>query len=162
MNAVKPSHYYLAAGILAVSCITDMIDGKIARHFNMITTLGMALDPLADKATQFTLIICLAMRYPVLLYLVVLFVIKESFQLICGYFALRKGMMLEGALFAGKICTTILFISLILLVMLPELRYEYVKLITAVDAVFMLFSFVSYIFAYFGKHKKIHDISNNI
>ena len=162
LNAENTSHYYLSAGILAVSCITDLIDGKIARHFNMISTVGKILDPLADKATQFTLIVCLAMRYPVLLHLVVLFIIKESFQLICGCFALKKGMMLEGALFAGKICTTILFISLILLVMLPELRYEYVQLITLVDAVFMLISFISYFFAYFGKHKKIHDISNNL
>jgi cardiolipin synthase len=162
LNAKNTSHYYLSAGILAVSCITDLIDGKIARHFNMISTVGKILDPLADKATQFTLIICLAMRYPVLLYLVILFVIKESFQLICGCFALKKGKMLEGALFAGKICTTILFLSLIILVMLPELRYEYVTLITTVDAAFMLISFVSYIFAYFGKNKKIHDISDNI
>lgn len=162
LNAKDVSHYYLSAGILAVSCITDLIDGKIARHFNMISTVGKILDPLADKATQFTLIVCLAMRYPVLLHLVVLFVIKESFQLIAGGFALKKGMMLEGALFAGKICTTVLFVSLILLVMLPELPYEYVKLITLIDAVFMIISFVSYIFAYFGKHKKIQDISNNI
>ncbi len=161
LNAEDVSHYYLSAGILAVSCITDLIDGKIARHFNMISTVGKILDPLADKATQFTLIVCLAMRYPVLLHLVVLFVIKEGFQLIAGGFALKRGMMLEGALFAGKICTTILFVSLILLVMLPELPYQYVTLITTVDAVFMIISFVSYIFAYFGKHKKIHDITNN-
>lgn len=161
LNAEDISHYYLSAGILAVSCITDLIDGKIARHFNMISTVGKILDPLADKATQFTLIVCLAMRYPVLLYLVVLFVVKESFQLICGCFALKKGMMLDGALFAGKACTTILFISLILLVMLPELRYEYVELITTIDAVFMLISFISYIFAYFGRNKKIHDIVDN-
>ncbi len=162
LKAEDVSHYYLSAGILAVSCITDLIDGKIARHFNMISTVGKILDPLADKATQFTLIVCLAMRYPVLLNLVILFIFKEGFQLICGCFALKKGMMLDGALFAGKICTTILFISLILLVMLPELRYEYVQLITIIDAIFMTISFVSYVFAYFGKNKKIHDISNNI
>jgi cardiolipin synthase len=158
-NATEQSHYYLSAGILAVSCLTDLIDGKIARHFNMISTVGKILDPLADKATQFTLIICLAMRYPILTYLVLLFVVKESFQLIAGGCALKKGMMLDGALFAGKLCTTVLFVSLILLVMLPTLSYGAVVAIAAVDSVFMLFSFVQYIFAYFGKHKKIHDIT---
>ena len=58
LNATEPSHYYLSAGILAVSCLTDLIDGKIARRFNMSTTLGILLDPVADKATQFTLILC--------------------------------------------------------------------------------------------------------
>lgn len=160
LNAENASHYYLSAAILAVSCITDLIDGKIARHFNMISTVGKILDPFADKATQFTLIVCLALRYPVLMHLVVLFVIKEGFQLIAGGFALKKGMMLEGALLAGKICTTVLFISLIVLVMIPTLSYDVVTIITVVDAVFMIISFVQYILAYFGKNKKIYDISD--
>ena len=161
LNAENASHYYLSAGILAVSCMTDLIDGKIARHFNMISTLGKILDPLADKATQFTLILCLAMRYPVLLHLVALFVVKEGFQLIAGGVALRKGMMLEGALLAGKVCTTILFISLIVLVMIPQMPYEWVFAITVIDAIFMLISFAQYFLAYFGKNKKIHDIAEN-
>ena len=49
LNARESTDYYLAAGILAVSCLTDMIDGKIARKFNMHSILGQFLDPLADK-----------------------------------------------------------------------------------------------------------------
>lgn len=158
LNAKDANHYYLSAGILAVSCITDLIDGKIARRFNMISTVGKILDPLADKATQFALIVCLAMRYPMLRHLVVLFVIKESFQLIAGGFALKNGMMLDGALLAGKVCTTVLFVSLILLIMIPEMHPDIVTLITAIDILFMLVSFVNYILAYFGKNKKIHEI----
>lgn len=160
LNATSKSHYYAAAGILAVSCLTDLIDGKIARHFNMISNVGKVLDPLADKLTQFTLILCLTVRYPVLLFLVGLFVIKESFQLIAGGIALKKGKMLNGALMAGKICTTVLFISLIVLVMIPDIGDQTVIIITVVDAVFMLIAFIRYIFAYFGKHKMIHDITD--
>jgi cardiolipin synthase len=141
LNATDESHYYLSAGILAVSCMTDLIDGKVARHFNMISTVGKLLDPLADKATQFALIVCLAMRYPVLLHIMVLFVIKESFQLIACGFALRKGKMLDSALLPGKICTTVLFISLIALVMIPQMRYDIVTWVAAIDAIFMLISF---------------------
>jgi cardiolipin synthase len=159
LNATDVSHYYLSASILAVSCLTDLVDGKIARKFHMISTLGKILDPLADKATQFTLIVCLAMRYPVLIYLVMLFVLKEGFQLIAGGITLKKGMMLEGALLPGKICTTVLFVSLILMVMFPELNYRYVKIITAIDTLFMMIAFGSYIWAYFGNSKKIHDLS---
>ena len=82
MSIYLKENYYLAAAILVVSCLTDAVDGWIARRFNMISNLGKLLDPVADKATQFTLIICLALRYPILLYLVGLFVVKESFQLI--------------------------------------------------------------------------------
>ena len=63
LNARTKDDYFLAATSLAVSCLTDMIDGKIARRFNMITTVGKLLDPLADKLTQFALILCLSLRH---------------------------------------------------------------------------------------------------
>ena len=150
--------YVLAGAILAVSCLTDMIDGKIARHFNMISTVGKILDPLADKATQFALILCLAMKHPVLWCLVGLFVVKESFQLIAGLITLRKGRMLTGALITGKVCTTILFISLTLLILLPDIGKPAVDIITIVDAVFMLIAFADYIRAYFGHGNQVQDL----
>ena len=113
LSADEPLDYICAAGILTVSCLTDLIDGKIARHFNLITTVGKVLDPLADKATQFSLIICLTVRYPVLWSIVGLFVAKELFQLIAGSIRFKHGRILKGALLSGKICTTILFLSLI-------------------------------------------------
>lgn len=158
LNATNASDYYLAAAILAVSCLTDLIDGKIARHFNMITTIGKILDPLADKATQFSLIVCLSVKHPVLLYLIGLFVVKEGFQLIAGSISLRKGIILKGALLTGKICTTILFISLILLVMIPEISPSTVKIITVIDMVFMIIAFGDYLLAYFRKESKFQKI----
>ncbi len=158
LNARDNMDYYLAAGILAVSCLTDLIDGKIARHFNMISTLGKILDPLADKATQFSLIICLSMKYPVLLYLVALFVVKESFQLIAGSINLTKGKMLKGALISGKICTTVLFVSLIIMVMLPNLPDKIIFIIFITDMIFMLISFSNYLFTYFKRENKFQSI----
>ena len=160
LKAADAADYYLAAAILAVSCLTDLIDGKIARHFNMISTLGKILDPLADKLTQFTLIICLAVKYPVLKYLIYLFVLKESFQLIAGCLNLRKGKMLKGALLTGKICTTILFISLIILVMFPEIPGKTVSVITIVDALFMLLAFADYVTSYFRRDSDFQSIND--
>ena len=159
LNARDNVDYYLAAGILAVSCLTDLIDGKIARHFNMISTLGKILDPLADKATQFTLIICLAMKYPILRNLILLFVLKESFQLIAGGINLRKGKMLKGALISGKVCTTILFISLIVMVMFPDLCQNTVRIITYIDALFMIISFTEYFITYFRRENKFQSLN---
>ena len=129
LNADSDLDYYLSAAILAVSCVTDLIDGKIARHFNMISNTGKILDPLADKATQFTLIVCLTIRYPVLLALICLFVIKEGFQVVAGLMILKRGEILAGALLSGKICTTVLFISLIILVMIPRISLTAVNII---------------------------------
>lgn len=160
LNAKEPSHYFISAGILAVSCLTDLIDGKIARKFNMISTLGKILDPLADKLTQFTLILCLGVRYQALRYLFALFMIKEGFQTIAGMVNLRKGKMLDGALISGKVCTTVLFLSLIMMVLIPTLDVKTVNTIAMVDALFMLIAFIDYIRAYFGKHKKVYNIDD--
>ena len=159
LNASESTDYFIAGGILAVSCLTDAIDGKIARHFNMISTVGKILDPLADKATQFTLIICLAVDHPILWLLVCLFVIKESFQLIAGLFTLRKGKMLSGALLSGKICTAVLFISLIVLVLMPELNINIVYAIVGLDCIVMLISFFSYAKVYYTKAPIIQQLN---
>ena len=160
LNAQDATDHYLAAGILAVSCLTDLIDGKIARHFNMITALGKVLDPLADKLTQFSLILCLALKAEssLLWYLIGLFVLKELFQLVAGCIRLRKGIMLKGALLSGKISTTILFVSLILMVMMPDMPLKVINTITMIDALFLLIAFVHYVVAYFCMDSKFQAV----
>jgi len=158
LRAEAVEDYFIAAGVLAVSCLTDLIDGKIARHFNMISTVGKILDPFADKATQFTLIVCLAIRNPVLWTLVTLFVIKEGFQLIAGLLTLRKGQMLTGALLSGKISTTVLFISLIVMVLLPDLDPKIITAITIVDGICLLISFIGYARIYYTHSPMIQKL----
>lgn len=161
LNASQTRDYVVAALILAISCLTDMIDGKIARKFNMITTFGKFLDPVADKVTQFTLIICLSIKHPILWNLVVLFVIKESFQFIAGLITYRKGRMLTGALITGKICTTVLFVSLTAMILMPDMSKQAVNIITVVDGIFMLMAFADYVHAYFGHGNQIQDLETN-
>lgn len=159
LNAKDNFAYFLAGAIMAVSCITDLIDGKIARRYNMVSTVGKILDPFADKMTQFTLTLCLSLKYPILRNVLVLFVVKELFQLTLGIINLRKGKMLPGALMAGKICTTVLFISLIALVLLPDMRQVWIDFIAFVDTVFLAVAFVSYILAYLGKNRRVEDLN---
>lgn len=160
LNATESIHYTIAGLILAVSCLTDMIDGKIARHFNMISTVGQILDPIADKATQFTLMVCLAIKHPVLWVIASLFVVKESFQLVAGFIFFRKGKMLTGALMSGKICTTVLFLSLILLVLMPQLTESTILIFAIVDGIFMMIAFADYAHAYYKQTSIIQDIED--
>ena len=162
VNANDASGYYLSAAILAISCLTDMIDGKIARHFDMVTAIGKILDPLADKATQFTMIICLSIKHPVIHSLIVLFVIKEGFQLIAGSINLKRGKMLKGALLSGKICTTVLFVSLIIMVMLPDMTSKIITIITVIDLIFMLVAFLDYIITYANKSSRFQYIDETL
>ena len=63
--------------VLLLSGISDTADGIIARRFNMITTLGKAIDPVADKLTQIAMLLCLLTRFPSLIILFALLLIKE-------------------------------------------------------------------------------------
>ena len=157
LRAKDPQEYYFAGGILAVSCLTDALDGMIARYFGCISTVGKILDPLADKVTQFTLILCLSLRYAPLQPVLCLLVVKELFQLTAGIVNLRKGRMLTGALVEGKISTAILFVSLILLVMFPALPQAAVRGLAAADIFVLCISFAGYISAYLGRCTRIQD-----
>lgn len=157
-NAVTQPQYTAAAGVMALSCLTDLADGKIARHFHMVTPVGKVLDPLADKLTQLALFLCLSDRYPLLYPILILFVVKELFQLLAGILHLRQGKVLPGALPAGKVCTTVLFVSFIALVLFPKLDPPVGNTVVAVDGAFLLLSFLSYICAYYGKNAKVQNI----
>lgn len=159
MTATEGYQYLLAASIMAVSCLTDMVDGQIARRFHMVSNLGKILDPLADKVTQFTLTLGLSLKYPVLRPVLILFVVKELFQIVLGYWNLRQGKMLPGALMAGKVCTTVLFVSLIVLVLYPQMPSKWIRIIALTDTVFLAISFVCYIFAYFGRHSLVQNLN---
>lgn len=160
LNAKNDAHYYISAGILAVSCLTDLIDGQIARRCNMVSTLGKMLDPFADKATQFTLIICLAIRRNLILLwiLIGIFIAKEGFQLIAGSMILIKGKILAGAVLPGKICTAVLFITLVLMIMLPKLPDRTINILAATDIIFLIISFIAYILVYAGKINIIENL----
>lgn len=158
LNADSSDDYTTAAVVLAASCLTDMVDGKIARKFNMITNLGKVLDPLADKLTQLALLICLSVRRKALRYLLIIFLIKEFWQLFAMIGSLRRGKALDGALMSGKISTTVLFTSLIVMVLFPGLSERTTNIITGICLVFLMIAFADYVRAYFGKNKKIYDL----
>lgn len=160
LKAQESRDYWIAGIILACSCLTDMIDGKIARKFNMITTFGKFLDPLADKLTQFSLLLSLGIRYPVLQTVFALFILKEIFQLIAAILAAKQGYVLKGALISGKVCTVVLFVSLVMLVLFPNIHFSTVSLIAMIDGFFLMVAFADYFITYLGKKSRFQSLDD--
>ena len=158
LNAETAREYTLSAVILGISCMTDLVDGKIARKFNMISNVGKVLDPLADKLTQLSLLICLYGRSKILRFLLLIFLIKEFWQLFAMIGAMRHGKALNGALMSGKISTTVLFIGLGLIFLFPNMSQRTTNVICVICLTFLLYAFGDYILAYFGKNKRIYDL----
>lgn len=144
LRADTPRDFAVAGGILILSCLTDALDGYIARKFNRITEFGKLLDPIADKLTQCTLTACLSVKYPVMVPVLALLILKEGCQLAACIVNCRRGKVLPGAQLPGKISTVVLFVSLILLVLFPDISQEAVAWIALIDVLFLFFTFVSY------------------
>ncbi|MBE6881364.1 MAG: CDP-alcohol phosphatidyltransferase family protein [Ruminococcaceae bacterium] len=121
LTAGDDRDYLFAAIVVVISGVTDFLDGMIARKFNMITELGKFLDPLADKMTQGSLFLCLAIRYPHIWLLLVLWALKDGFMAIMGLILLRKKRTkLDGAKWYGKVCTAIIYLGVLLLLFFPN------------------------------------------
>ncbi|WP_066716749.1 CDP-alcohol phosphatidyltransferase family protein [Clostridium sp. Marseille-P299] len=145
LRADSLKDYYIAAGILLVSTITDFLDGQIARRFNMTTEFGKFLDPVADKITHGAIAICLMFRYHYMKYLVLLMLIKEGFMAVMGIINLRHGTKLDGAKWFGKVCTASLFLVLMVLVFLPEISISAANLLIIGEMIIMFITFLLYI-----------------
>ena len=134
----------LTAGLLLLSGITDVADGIIARTFNMVSELGKALDPIADKLTQAVVLVCFISKFPYVLAAVVVFAVKEILNGLGNLRLMRSTGKVHGALWHGKISTALLyivmFIHIIWYTIPPTLSYILISLCIAV----MLLSSVLY------------------
>lgn len=133
-----------AAALLALSGFTDLIDGFIARRFNMISNFGKALDPVADKLTQFIMLICLLTRFPMMLLPCILLFGKELISAITAMLAIRKTGRVEGADWHGKVTTCLLYAMMMIHIIWFDISAIASNTLIAICTAMMLLSFVLY------------------
>lgn len=145
LGADSEGEYLAAFLVLAVSLLTDFLDGKIARRFDMVTELGKALDPVADKLTQGALTLAVISNYPVLRLFLLLFLLKECYMMCMGLYLRRKKQVWNGAAWHGKLTTFVTDVGIFLLLLLPGLSYRAATAVMAVMLTVMIFSLIKYI-----------------
>ncbi len=99
--------------VVLFSSFTDIVDGFIARKFNMITDFGKFLDPLADKATQVTIIACLITRFRAMLIPCVVLIVKEVGSLLLRFVVYKRTEVVKGAHWHGKLATTLVIATIV-------------------------------------------------
>ena len=100
--------------VLALSGITDIVDGIIARKCNMISDFGKAFDPVADKLTQIATLFCLVRRFKWMLLPLCVMVVKEITAGVLGLLVIRKTGKVDGAVWHGKATTVSLYSMMII------------------------------------------------
>ncbi len=136
--------YLLCAGLIILSGITDLLDGYIARRFDMVSALGKALDPIADKLTLFAILIFVAIEKNLLFILLGIFIVKEILMGIEGLFIIKKTGTTYSAEWYGKITTLVMYISMIIVIVWENIPHIAVLIILLLCSILVAFSFIMY------------------
>ena len=114
---------WAAAAVFSVASLTDLLDGKIARKYNLVTNFGKFMDPLADKLLVCSALICLIELRQLPAWMVIIIISREF--IISGFrlVASDNGIVIAAS-YWGKFKTTFQMIAVILLIVnLPALTF---------------------------------------
>lgn len=106
---------WIALGIFIVASLTDLLDGKIARKYNLVTNFGKFMDPLADKLLVCSALICLVALSKIPAWIVIVIIAREF--IISGFrlIASDNGVVIAAS-YWGKFKTTFQMIMICLMI----------------------------------------------
>ncbi|NLD86933.1 MAG: CDP-diacylglycerol--glycerol-3-phosphate 3-phosphatidyltransferase [Clostridiales bacterium] len=111
--------YLIAGGIFLFAGITDVLDGYIARKYNMITRLGRILDPLADKLMQVTAFVCMAIAKLIPVWVILILAAKELIMLLGGSIILKRCNDVPSSNIYGKAASAVFYVVTLLIIAFP-------------------------------------------
>lgn len=103
--------FIIALVFLVLSGITDVLDGAIARKFDLVTDFGKLVDPLADKSTQLAILVTLGVKGIIPFWILAIVVIKE-FAMIAGASFLYGKELVVYSKWYGKLATVLFYIAI--------------------------------------------------
>ncbi len=135
--------------IYGIAALSDVLDGKIARKYNMTSTLGKILDPLGDKLMTFAVLVCITIDRVVPLWAIIVFVIKECLMGIGGFIVYKRVSDMPPSNYFGK-CSTIVFfiVCVILIVLKNSISHLGATIMISVAIAVTLVAFVSYVYKF--------------
>ena len=106
---------WIALAIFIIASLTDLLDGKIARKYNLVTNFGKFMDPLADKLLVCAALICLVELSVIPSWIVIIIISREF--IISGFrlIASDNGVVIAASYF-GKFKTTFQMVMICLMI----------------------------------------------
>lgn len=115
INPESTTNRLIADGIFIIASLTDMLDGKIARKYNLITNFGKFMDPLADKLLVCSAFVCLVELHQIPGWIVIIIISREF--IISGFrlIAASAGVVIAASMW-GKLKTVSHMILIIIMI----------------------------------------------
>ena len=135
---------YIALGIFIIASLTDMLDGKIARKYNLVTNFGKFMDPLADKLLVCSALICLIELGRIPAWIVIIIISREF--IISGFrLVAADNRVVIAASYWGKFKTTFQMIMVCLMIANIEALAILTQIVMWVAVVLTVVSLVDYL-----------------
>ncbi len=141
---VVQKDYLTTFFVVVFSTVTDIVDGFIARRFNMITDFGKFLDPVADKATQLTVLICLITKFKLMIIPFVVLALKELSSLVIRFVVYKRTEVVDGAKWHGKLTTGLVIATIAIHLLWSDIPGAVSLGVICFCTAFMVLSFVLY------------------
>jgi cardiolipin synthase (CMP-forming) len=137
--AILNKLYVLAIVLFSLGAISDVLDGYIARKYDLVSEFGKVADPIADKLMQFAALLSLTINGDIPVLIIVIIGTKELIMGIGTIILFKKKQTFNAANWYGKITTILIYAAVVLL--LFEIDFGiyilYASIITAVYSFFM-------------------------
>ncbi len=135
---------YAAAAIFIAASLTDLLDGKIARKYNLVTNFGKFMDPLADKLLVCSALICMVELAELPAWMVIVIISREF--IISGFrlVASDNGIVIAAS-YWGKFKTTFQMIAIVLLILKIPALFLVTNICVWIALILTVVSLVDYI-----------------
>ena len=117
---ITPYDKWIALAIFIIASLTDLLDGKIARKYNLITNFGKLMDPLADKILTAAAMVCLVELGDLAAWIVVIILFREYAITGLRSVAASENIVVAANIW-GKVKTVCQMIALMLLMLKPQI-----------------------------------------
>ena len=112
LGCIINNNYIGAFVSLTISGITDILDGFIALKYNFITNFGKVVDPLADKATQVSILAVLALKGIIPMWILITVFLKEFIMVAVASFLYGKDLVVASSWY-GKLTTVLFYLAIV-------------------------------------------------
>lgn len=150
--AIASGNYLLAFIIFTISGLTDILDGFIARKFNLISNFGKLMDPLADKLTQIALLSALVLQNIIPVWILLVVLLKELIMVIGASFLYGKSVVVYSRWY-GKLATVLFYIAIVTSLLTKQFNvpYNIATPIYCLALIATIFSLIMYVKTLYNK-----------